>query len=479
MRRMKKLLLCLMLCLLPLSASAADTFPPSSLPLIPGIDVSAYQGEIDWGKTAASGKKIVYIRATLGDSYEDPYFRQNFAGAKENGLAVGVYHYLTARTADQARAQARFFVDTLLAANAVPDCRPAMDLEGDDSFTREQWNQVAAAFLGEVASYGGYAPCIYSDASGARDRYDDALAVYPLWVANYGVTLPEANGRWESWAGFQFADNGRVAGIDGDVDLDYFTREILLPAPSPTDVPQPTPSPVPSPVPTPSPAPTPTPEASAAYYAVQPGDSLDAIAARYGVSEAALRAENWLPAHGPLPGQLLRIPAAAAESGQWGALFIAPNTSMPSYTARHFAVPRSRLEALNFFPVPSRVLRGQALRIPARSSVSPVSAAALLDGTVMVRPGSTLQGISQATGIPAETLASWNGLSPDAHPVPGLLLHLQPPAGESHVRGYVVQRGDALTRLARRFQTTVDALVAQNDLPNRDLLVIGQVLVLP
>lgn len=481
---MKKLLLCLICCLLPWIAQAADTFPPASTPLISGIDVSVYQGEIDWAQVGASGKRLAYIRATEGDAYEDPTFRRNFFGARENGLAVGVYHYLTARDAAQARAQARFFIDTLRAAGAVPDCRPAMDLEGDNSFTREQWNQVAAAFLEEVAAYGGYAPCIYSDASGARDRYDDALAVYPLWVANYGVALPEANGRWKSWVGFQFADNGRVAGISGDVDLDYFTQEIFLPSPEPTATPRPTLSPTATPVPTfmptvkPTPAPTPKPES--AYYAAQYGDTMSAIAARYGVEEAALREINVLPLSGqPLAGQLLRIPLSEAGEGEWGGLFISPNASRPYYTARHFAVSIVRLDRLNFFPVPGRVLRGQVMRIPVRSAVSTVSADALLGDALVVQPGDSLSTVAQAMGIRPETLAAWNGLAAEDALPPGLLLRLGPASAAHPARGYVVRRGDHLSRLARRFQTTMDALVALNDLPNRNLLVIGQVLLLP
>ena len=77
MRCMKKLLLCLICCLLPWIALAADTFPPASTPLIFGIDVSVYQGEIDWTQVGASGKRLAYIRATEGDAYEDPTFRRS------------------------------------------------------------------------------------------------------------------------------------------------------------------------------------------------------------------------------------------------------------------------------------------------------------------------------------------------------------------------------------------------------------------
>lgn len=119
------------------------------------------------------------------------------------------------------------------------------------------------------------------------------------------------------------------------------------------------------------------------------------------------------------------------------------------------------------------------MRIPVRSAVSTVSADALLGDALVVQPGDSLSTVAQAMGIRPETLAAWNGLAAEDALPPGLLLRLGPASAAHPARGYVVRRGDHLSRLARRFQTTMDALVALNDLPNRNLLVIGQVLLLP
>ena len=86
---------------------------PSSEPTYPGIDVSGYQGNIDYSKVAKAGIKIVYIKSSEGNSYVDSHFERNYTEAKKNGLKVGVYHFLTARSISQAEHQAQFFVSLI------------------------------------------------------------------------------------------------------------------------------------------------------------------------------------------------------------------------------------------------------------------------------------------------------------------------------------------------------------------------------
>ena len=88
-------------------------FGPSSSNIYDGIDVSGWQGNIDYSEVASSGIEIVYMKASEGTSFVDPYFNQNYTNAKANGLKVGFYHYLTARSNSEAVAQANFFVSTI------------------------------------------------------------------------------------------------------------------------------------------------------------------------------------------------------------------------------------------------------------------------------------------------------------------------------------------------------------------------------
>ena len=96
-------------------------FSPSSDTIYEGIDVSGWQGNINYAEVRNSGIQIVYMKASEGSSFVDPYFNENYENAKANNLKVGFYHYLTARSVEEAINQAKFFVSTI--SGKVPDCR--------------------------------------------------------------------------------------------------------------------------------------------------------------------------------------------------------------------------------------------------------------------------------------------------------------------------------------------------------------------
>ncbi len=270
---MKKRVWALLLALLLLGAAgSALAFPPESEPLLPGIDVSKWQGYIDFDRVKAAGIDVVYIRASYGEAYVDPYFEAHYASARAAGLDVGVYHYLTAGTAAQARAQARFFLNTV--AGKTLQCKPAMDYERFSSTA--QANAVALAFLQELREQSGMDPVIYTNASHARTVWSQEVADFaPIWVAEYGVSEPADNGKWETWVGFQYTDAGRVDGITGDVDRDWFTQEIYLDQ----EAAAPTPTPAPEPLP---------PHVVHITIRVQRGETLWGLARRYDTSVAEL-----------------------------------------------------------------------------------------------------------------------------------------------------------------------------------------------
>lgn len=113
MKRLKRFLaaaVCLAFCL---AAAPALAFGPSSDVIYDGIDVSRYQGNIDFERVAASGVEMVYIRSSASNDYVDPYFRQNYERAKAAGLKIGFYHAMSARNETEAVQEARFFVQTI------------------------------------------------------------------------------------------------------------------------------------------------------------------------------------------------------------------------------------------------------------------------------------------------------------------------------------------------------------------------------
>lgn len=201
-------------------------FGPSSSNIYDGIDVSGWQGNIDYSEVASSGIEIVYMKASEGTSFVDPYFNQNYTNAKANGLKVGFYHYLTARSNSEAVAQANFFVSTI--SGMTPDCRLAMDFESFGNLSAEEINEIGLTFMQTVESLSGKEMVIYSDTSNASNIFGGGLTNYPLWVAQYEVEEPTPNGNWNNWVGWQYTDAGEISGINGYVDRDRFTDGILL-----------------------------------------------------------------------------------------------------------------------------------------------------------------------------------------------------------------------------------------------------------
>lgn len=199
---------------------------PSSNIIYNGIDVSEWQGDIDFKKVKEAGIEIVYIRAGQGFSYKDAKFERNYEEAKRNGLKVGVYHYMTARSVEDAKLQAKFFV-SLISGKQI-DCRLAMDFESFGNLNRNQINEIAVAYMEEVKRLSGKEVVVYSNTYDAKYVFNNKVAEEPLWVAQYGVNEPQDNGNWRNWIGYQYSSSGRISGISGNVDLDKFTKDILL-----------------------------------------------------------------------------------------------------------------------------------------------------------------------------------------------------------------------------------------------------------
>lgn len=199
---------------------------PSSSNIYEGIDISSWQGSIDFTSVAESGISVVYMKASQGTDYVDPYLETYYQGTKSNGMKVGFYHYLTARTTSEAQSEAEFFVNTI--SGKTPDCLLAMDFESFGDLSNEQINQIAQVFLQTVENLTGKGVVIYSDAFNASNTFSSSLNIYPLGVADYGVSEPQVNANWNTWVGFQYTDQGEINGISGYVDRNEFTDGIFL-----------------------------------------------------------------------------------------------------------------------------------------------------------------------------------------------------------------------------------------------------------
>ena len=200
---------------------------PSSEDLFEGIDVSSWQGYIDYNQVKNDGIEIVYIKASQGQNYKDPYFEINYENAKLNGLKVGVYHYLTARSITEAEREAEFF-SSIISEKQI-DCKLAIDFEDFGELSKENINDITRAFAEKVEELTEKDVIIYSDLYNAKNTFTLAEE-YPLWVAFYGnyKEMELTQLAWENWQGQQYSDIGKIGGISDYVDRDLFTSDILL-----------------------------------------------------------------------------------------------------------------------------------------------------------------------------------------------------------------------------------------------------------
>jgi lysozyme len=213
--------------------------PPS--PYTEGIDVSHWQGVIDWTKVAAAGKKFAFMKASEDIDFVDNTYVTNRAQARAAGLYVGAYHFAQPSTGvGDAIAEADHFIDT--ATPVKGDLIPVLDLERSGSLSQTALTAWVQAFLGRVYERVGVRAAIYVSPNFWRTYMGDTtwfgLNGYDiLWVAHWtaGVAPSVPGGNWagDGWTFWQYTSDGSVPGISGRVDLNRYRskdfRPVLIP----------------------------------------------------------------------------------------------------------------------------------------------------------------------------------------------------------------------------------------------------------
>ncbi|MGN1383458.1 MAG: GH25 family lysozyme [Eubacterium sp.] len=203
-----------------------------------GIDVSVFQGTINWQKVKKAGVDFAFIRVggTYGKStftqYGDSKFLTNVQNAQKAGVNVGVYYFSLAKTTSEAQKEAAWVVKQIRAAGLEPNMPVVMDYEflsgsrlstttyGSTSAVRSQLTANAKAFMNYIKN-AGYTPMFYTYRSVAdwspRFNMSD-LQDYPFWLAQYSTTNSYSK-RVDYW---QYSSSGSVSGISGNVDMDFY-----------------------------------------------------------------------------------------------------------------------------------------------------------------------------------------------------------------------------------------------------------------
>lgn len=186
---------------------------------IHGIDVSKWQGNIDFNKVKAAGVDFVIIRAGYGRyiNQKDPYFEQNYTRAKAAGLNVGAYWYSYANSAADAKAEAATCLEAI--KGKTFDYPIFFDLEEKTQFNNGAafCSSLVTAFCTEIEKAGYFAGLYISRSPLQSYITADVAARYALWVAEYGANL-NYNGNVGMW---QNTSSWRVTGVNGNVDHDY------------------------------------------------------------------------------------------------------------------------------------------------------------------------------------------------------------------------------------------------------------------
>lgn len=190
-----------------------------------GIDVSYYQGNINWRMVKKMHEDSVhitfaFIKATEGLLLVDPYFQRNWREAPKAGIVCGAYHYFRPRA--NGKWQARFFLQN--AKTRKGDLPMVVDVEKLDGVSPEKMRLELTAYLKYIQDKTGIKPIIYSGLKFYEDNLQGYFVGYTLWIAHYyepELELDSAS-KWKFW---QHSDKARVNGINHVVDFDVFNGD--------------------------------------------------------------------------------------------------------------------------------------------------------------------------------------------------------------------------------------------------------------
>ncbi|MBI1771936.1 MAG: glycoside hydrolase family 25 protein [Burkholderiales bacterium] len=187
---------------------------------VQGIDVSHYQGTVNWAAVKTAGIGFAFAKATDGNTYTDPQFKTNWAAIKAAGLLRGAYHFYESN--DDPVTQANNFIKAV-GSIAVGDLPPVVDIEiNKGNFGSATLAANVQIWLNTVEQALGRTPMIYTGPSFWNQNMNNSFSRYALWIAQYGASQPTVPKGWSKWTFWQNSESGSVAGVTGNVDTDIF-----------------------------------------------------------------------------------------------------------------------------------------------------------------------------------------------------------------------------------------------------------------
>lgn len=184
---------------------------------VKGLDVSHYQGDVDW-KTVAETEKyqFVYMKATEGNDFTDDTFMQNWEGAKDNGFLTGAYHFFSARSTGEQQADHFISVVPKEAATLPPVIDIEIALTHDPAIIAQE----LMTMIEKLEQTYTKKPVLYVTYDTYNKYIAGGFAGYDIWIRDI-VKFPTLKGK-QNWLLWQYSNRGRVDGIDAYVDINAF-----------------------------------------------------------------------------------------------------------------------------------------------------------------------------------------------------------------------------------------------------------------
>ena len=321
---------------------------------IKGIDVSTWQGDIDWAEVAGQGIQFAILRASFGEEGVDRKFEQNIQQAPAAGIACGAYHYCYATSTQAAQKEAEHFLEVI-----KPYQFPypvALDLEDTAiaALGKNITTDIAQTFL-ETVKNAGYYVILYSNLNWLVNYLDmQRLSSYDVWLAQWS-SKPTYQGDFGIW---QYTSEGEISGIDAPVDRDLCYKEYpsLIQSSGLNGFRQ-------------GGEGQPAPEPEKKTYTVQKGDTLGAIAQRFGVSLPSLLQANPEITNPNVIyiGQRITLPGTGPSHNTQSQKYTVKPGDTLSGIAQKFGVGLQSLRQANpQVSDPNMIYPGQVLTVPAR-----------------------------------------------------------------------------------------------------------------
>ena len=195
--------------------------------LAKGIDVSGWQGAIDWTKVYKGGFRFAFCKATEGTGFTDNTFKTNMNNGKNAGMLMAPYHYAKPNL-NSGEAEALHFANVVRPFITSDNLRPALDLEEGSELGKVDLSRWVHDFMTTFQRETGVVPIIYVNTNYAINHLDTSVNQYDLWIAQwtYDTSVRPDTGIWGDWDFWQYSNKGSVPGIAGNVDLNLLNGNV-------------------------------------------------------------------------------------------------------------------------------------------------------------------------------------------------------------------------------------------------------------